>query len=403
MTASHRRPLSHSVRSLTVRERTAGFSRNDNPTAHGRLLASICLLVNVRLVVQVDLLATYFQVFSNLVFSNLAPSTLALTLSALAVLAFATAARLRPVLRGTTLVPAAWWIAASVATVTGLELSLVVGRIASSSGWVGPLRFAVATTVFCPWMAVLGARRPHDRAWQWIVLSLWAILALPAAEVLLLQRGQHLEIHAARAWFLWLLIAVGVVNWLPTRMWGASLLGGAAQTLLLAEYLPGLGRSWGADGVAWALIAMIGAALWIAARARPRGEPPSPSLSRAWRDFRDLFGALWALRLLERISAAAHAGRWPVALHWDGFERVAEHSDRRREAEVREPTAKRDDESPHEHDDRDNAKPRGDASDPTRDFQPLQIAIDNLLRRFVDDEWLRERAGRGFANSDLVQ
>lgn len=391
------------MRSLTVRERTAGFSRNDDPTAHVRLLAIAGLLASVRPAGRNRLIATHSQIVSNLVFSNLDPSTLALTLIALAVLSFATAARLRPVLRGTTLVPAAWWIAASVAAVTGLELSLVVGRIATSSAWVGPLRFAVATTVFCPWMAVLGARRPHDRAWQWIVLSLWVILALPAAEVLLLQRGQHLEIHTARAWFLWLLIAVGVVNWLPTRMWGASLLGGAAQTLLLAEYLPGLGRSWGADGVAWALIAMIGAALWIAARARPTVEPPAPSLSRAWRDFRDLFGALWALRLLERISAAAHAGRWPVTLHWDGFERVADLSDERRETEARESDAKLHHESPHECDRSDAAKPRAAAADPTRDCQPLQIAIDNLLRRFVEDEWLRERAGRGFANSDLVQ
>ena len=42
-----------------------------------------------------------------------------------------------------------------------------------------PLDFAAAMIVFCPAMALLGAKRPQDKPWQLIVLSLWGILALP--------------------------------------------------------------------------------------------------------------------------------------------------------------------------------------------------------------------------------
>ena len=104
--------------------------------------------------------------------------------------------------------------------------------------WAEPLRFIAAVATFCPSISLLGAKRPQDGMWNFIVLTLWGMLALPAAEVFFLQRGQTLEVNDLRAWFLWGLIVTGTVNLLPTRMWLYGLLYGCAQTVLLAEYLP---------------------------------------------------------------------------------------------------------------------------------------------------------------------
>jgi hypothetical protein len=57
--------------------------------------------------------------------------------------------------------------------------------------------------------------------------------------------------------------------------------------------------------------------------------PHSPPSSRdvaelqrwnhAWRDFRDWFGTVWGVRVMERMNATAAAHDWPVALGWEGF------------------------------------------------------------------------------------
>ena len=52
-----------------------------------------------------------------------------------------------------------------------------------------------------------GGQGTTDRAWQFIVLSLWIILSLPSFEWLLF--GGPQEIHPARCWFLAILMVVG--------------------------------------------------------------------------------------------------------------------------------------------------------------------------------------------------
>ncbi len=65
--------------------------------------------------------------------------------------------------------------------------------------WAAPARYIAAMSTFSPIMALLGAKRPQDRGWQFIVATLWAILSLPACEWLLF--GGVAEIHPARFWF----------------------------------------------------------------------------------------------------------------------------------------------------------------------------------------------------------
>jgi hypothetical protein len=73
---------------------------------------------------------------------------------------------------------------------------------------------------------------------------------------------------------------------------------------------------------------LLVSATWTARRAAARvpNAPPSShevvelrAWSCAWRDFRDWFGTVWSVRVMERMNATAAAHDWPVALGWDGF------------------------------------------------------------------------------------
>ncbi len=92
-------------------------------------------------------------------------------------------------LHGTTLRAVWWWSFIALGTVVATELAIGIMQPQDNS-WAEPLRFIAAASTFCPLVALLGAKRPQDRAWQWIVLSFWVILALPAAQAWLLRPGE---------------------------------------------------------------------------------------------------------------------------------------------------------------------------------------------------------------------
>src|SRR5580704_11196065 len=120
-------------------------------------------------------------------------------------------------LRGTTLLAAWWWAVVSWAAAAVATLAGVFGYgFATYATWRESVALGVATTVVLPGIAVLGAKRPQHFAWQWIVLSLWVVLVLPAAQWQLL--GSEPSLHPARQWFLLVLIVLTVVNYLPTRL-----------------------------------------------------------------------------------------------------------------------------------------------------------------------------------------
>lgn len=268
-------------------------------------------------------------------------------------------------LRGTTLVAPAVWTVLSLASITTAEVTIGLLRPTSSAVWVEPLRYAAAITSFCPLIALLGAKRPQHRAWQFIVLALWGILILPACENIVWQPGRPLEIHDARSWFVVILIAVGVGNSAATRFWLSALAAGAAQLVLLSNYVPlghsSLGHSsLGTTGTLVGL-ALGSCALLTAAAGIPRRSRPSHPLDLVWIDFRDAFGTLWALRVVQRINATAAQHQWPVVLTWFGFQASTGH-------------------------------------DSTQwlpnDVEPaLRQALENILRRFVSSEWIAKRLG----------
>lgn len=180
---------------------------------------------------------------------------------------------------------------------------------------------------------------------------------LPAAESLLLRPGQRLVLGDARGLFLVLIVLLAAVNYLPTRYAMAALVLASGQVMALAPYSPLRGFSLGASGSAVGLV-LAGAALGAAWGLAVRGRDAGP-LDRVWLDFRDAYGLLWGLRVMERINATANQLGWDVELRWSGF-RHRHHAGELREL----PEAQR---------------------------QALQQALESLLRRFVSRAWITER------------
>ncbi len=225
-------------------------------------------------------------------------------------------------LRGTTLMAALWWALAAIGAIGTVEMLGLCGK-PFAAGSQTTLRYLAAITTFCPAMAVLGAKRPQHRTWQLIVLSLWCVLALPAAESYFVRRGAAVQIHDARGWFLWILLVMGCLNYIGTRHGLSVLMAAWGQLILLGEHLPIWRRPVTSTGVAVALTLFLAAVLLVLIRAGDRiGSQRldlSADLNDAWATFRNLFGTFWALRIMERFNAQARLNEWPVELGYYGL------------------------------------------------------------------------------------
>ena len=222
-------------------------------------------------------------------------------------------------LRGTTLTAACAWATISTLCLAGIA-------------FLGPgptaIRFSLLATTFCPLMAVLGAKRPQDKGWQWVVASLWAVLVWPAGQAVLV-RSESLHLFVAWKLFLAGLILLGPLNYLPTRFWSASLLVALGQIVLLGEYLwqvPTESAAWlpSAAAACFAVAALIVGWSCRSRRRSEKNQGPLAAHTRRWRDFRDAYGAFWALRILGRVNQTAELCDWPLHLTWAGFEQSSE-------------------------------------------------------------------------------
>jgi hypothetical protein len=219
-------------------------------------------------------------------------------------------------LKGTTLVGPWAWMQIAL-------LALLVTQLATAGRWLSTpairaaVEFLAAAATICPLVSVLGAKRPQHRAWHFVVLSLWIVLVLPAAEVLLIRTGAELKMHAIRSAFLLALLLLGIANYALTRF-SANACGYAlGQWLLLGPTITH--RAWSFPGAfAWGSALLGLAALSVCLNLPPR-PAPRQGWNRAWLDFRDAFGSLWGLRVMERLNVTARRLGWKTELGWHGF------------------------------------------------------------------------------------
>jgi hypothetical protein len=267
--------------------------------------------------------------------------------------------RAKPRLQGTTLAAVGWWMATALVSLAAAEIVIAIFGGAGTS-WALALRLVAATGTLSPIMALLGAKRPQDVAWQFVVAALWAILSLPAARWLLF--GGTEEIHPAQLGFLAILILAGAVNGMATRFWPSTLLFFAGQLTLVAPFFHAT-QDWVSGAVAPPLgMALVVAALALAAAGIPAARSARLQLDRVWLDFRDAFGTVWALRVMERMNVSARMYGWPVSLEWNGF--AGQESS------------------------------QSDANMPPA----IEDALRTLLRRFVSPEWIDARLAAASEN-----
>ncbi|HEV3004408.1 MAG TPA: hypothetical protein VGX78_08090 [Pirellulales bacterium] len=281
-------------------------------------------------------------------------------------------------LRGTTLLAPWRWACLSFALLAFGEVLLACQACEAASLWPFHVRYLAGTTTLAPYVALLGAKRPQDRAWQWIVLALLVFLALPSGKALLFNDGGRPSPHTAWRMLLAVLLASQLVNHLPTRFWPSAALLSLAQLAWLVGYLPG------GDAVPFGYLPLAGlapatAAIWLAHWPAPKARSRRRPIDRVWLDFRDAYGALWALRVAERFNASAAKYGWPARLAWDGLGAQEVGGEKRAAREV-------------------NCRGQElesvgqDAGDEAT--AAMSEHLNALLLRFVSREWIRHRLGR---------
>lgn len=233
-------------------------------------------------------------------------------------------------------------------------------RFGLFSGNYGAVHFVAAAGTLCPFIALIGAKRPQHSAWSFVVLALWGMISLPAAEVVLLNPGQELEINSIRSWFLLALILGGLCNFVLTRYFLSSALLAVAQFVWLGPWLPWSFHPKIMSHEFAGLLCASGAIItaWLVSRSPTRA---ANEYDRLWFDFRDTFGLFWSLRLIERVNDTAKQAGWDFDLGWGGFRTKS------------------------------SFEPLGKLPPETR--AALVNCLQGLLRRFVSREWIAERLG----------
>ena len=216
-------------------------------------------------------------------------------------------------LHGTTAAaPLAWAVVSLVALTADAGSSLVSfggNRLATLH-----LDYLAGLTTLAPFVSLLGAKRPQDRAWQLIVVSLLALLALQDLRIWSIDHTRPPMPHAAWCWLVAAIVGMQLLNYLPTRHAPAACLACWAQMCSLGpsfRLLPADVRpSWLALPLLLLTAVMVA---WLSRHPRPKWQS-------AWADFRNLYGVLWTLRVAERVNAIAAEKRLAVRLSWHGWQ-----------------------------------------------------------------------------------
>jgi hypothetical protein len=216
--------------------------------------------------------------------------------------------------RGTTLLHAsAWALAAWAAWLTAFTLTAL-----ESGASAIPARYVALCLTACAGVAVLGARRPGAGVWNFVVTGLLAVLLLPIAEGL-----GSLRLDAPRSVFLAMLLAIGILNYVPTRFSAAVIclaIGCGIELVLLA--MPRV-ETRSLEHAASFSRCLLAASPWFGLIQWRSARPPASTFDQIWLDFRDRYGLVWSQRTREQFNRAAANAGWPLVLRWRGLRMLA--------------------------------------------------------------------------------
>ncbi len=224
--------------------------------------------------------------------------------------------------RGTALGAATVWSMMAVGLGAIAEALALTERVDTGLPWAGHFTYLTTLATLAALISVLNARTPGGGAWAVLMALLILVFLIPWMENAGLRRSTHalarLSLSSPWTIFYGLLVLAGVTNYLPTRF------GPAAAWLGLGFGLEFLGLTrteWSPStraliwiAVPWTLAAAIATAE-LCGRFVPVA---SSSMDAIWFWFRDHWGVVWALRVMERFNRSAEMAKWPVRLTWHG-------------------------------------------------------------------------------------
>lgn len=207
----------------------------------------------------------------------------------------------------------AWWVnrRTALSHVMAWAIAAWLTWIAAAMTGTATARYLALTLTGCAGVAVLGARRPGVAAWHAVVAGLLAVLLLPLGQGFL--AGNAIAVDSIRTFFLGAALAVGLLNFVPTRLGlgaAALLIACLLELRWLGEPMPTTERS--------ASLLLSGIAPWLAWLGRWAWRTGWEG-DRLWRDFRDRFGVVWGQRLREQFNSAARHAGLAVELYWRGL------------------------------------------------------------------------------------
>jgi hypothetical protein len=225
----------------------------------------------------------------------------------------------------------AWWVNRHTGLVQTLHWAMaawiawmatqVSRENAAMMSAADPARYLALCLTGCAGVAVLGARRPHVGAWNFVVLGLLAVLVLPLVEGLLIREQPP---GVFQLIFLGAVLSVGILNYLPTCFAPAALLlaaGAGAQLLLLIAPPSDPAQRQAVQFVAQLCLILVP---WVARARWRRSRLGANEFDGLWLYFRNRFGLVWGQRVREQFNRSALNAGWPVYLTWRGLRRTGE-------------------------------------------------------------------------------
>jgi hypothetical protein len=271
--------------------------------------------------------------------------------------------RLRAGFVGTALACA--WPPLALAWLVWLVIAVVTLPPSPLRPWADSLWFLAAIVALVPPIAVLGARRPTSRVWTWFVLvPLVLVFAWPVLPVLTSGgRPAAFNLEAPVVVGYGLVLVMGAGNYLGLAHSVSALLWMAGLALIVLPLCPAtkfaMLDAWSGRAGGTFCLAAAG---WIADRQAARGRRANDArlpFNRAWSDFRELFGIVWAKRIQERFNDDARRRGLALRLGFQGLEdTLGSHA--------------------------------LDSVDPAA-LAAAEASLRWLLQKFVDPEWMEQR------------
>lgn len=186
--------------------------------------------------------------------------------------------------------------------------------------------WSAAVLGVAPFVDVLGARRPQHQAWPWFVITPmilvfhWPVVAQLAAS----GWEAPLEIPGPFALGYLLVVLMGCGNYFGTGNTLPAILVGAG---LLCLQFPAVSGS--ENMLLWLTVGLLLLATAALLTVMPNerrsldsnedGNRKENEVNQLWSDFTDLFGMVWAKRVMDRVNQFASRESWPVRLSLFGF------------------------------------------------------------------------------------